>query len=217
MPLSTVSAVLTRIGLGKLSRLEPLEPANRYESSGRASSSTSTSRSSCGSSGPATASPATGSGSRKGDRLGVRPRLRRRRHPPRLRRGPRRREGRHRGRLPAPRGRPLRRLRHPGAASDDRQRLRLPLDRPRARLPRRSGSNTSAPAPTGPAPTAKPNASSAPCSAAGPTAPSTATSSERTRRPCRLARLLQSPTTTRQPQPPTTPDPATRDQEQQEG
>ncbi len=31
MPLSTVSAVLTRIGLGKLSRLEPLEPANRYE------------------------------------------------------------------------------------------------------------------------------------------------------------------------------------------
>src|SRR5215212_742543 len=31
MPLSTVSAVLTRIGLGKLSRLEPPEPANRYE------------------------------------------------------------------------------------------------------------------------------------------------------------------------------------------
>jgi transposase InsO family protein len=31
MPLSTVSAVLTRIGLGKLSRLEPEEPANRYE------------------------------------------------------------------------------------------------------------------------------------------------------------------------------------------
>jgi transposase InsO family protein len=31
MAVSTVSAVLTRIGLGKLSRLEPLEPANRYE------------------------------------------------------------------------------------------------------------------------------------------------------------------------------------------
>ncbi len=31
MALSTVSAVLTRIGLGKLSRLDPLEPANRYE------------------------------------------------------------------------------------------------------------------------------------------------------------------------------------------
>jgi transposase InsO family protein len=31
MPPSTVSAVLTRIGLGKLSRLEPPEPPNRYE------------------------------------------------------------------------------------------------------------------------------------------------------------------------------------------
>jgi transposase InsO family protein len=31
MPLSTVSGILTRIGLGKLWRLEPLEPANRYE------------------------------------------------------------------------------------------------------------------------------------------------------------------------------------------
>ncbi len=31
MPLSTVSAVLTRVGLGKLSRLEPPEPPNRYE------------------------------------------------------------------------------------------------------------------------------------------------------------------------------------------
>ena len=31
MPLSTVSTVLSRIGLGKLSRLEPPEPPNRYE------------------------------------------------------------------------------------------------------------------------------------------------------------------------------------------
>src|SRR5439155_12343517 len=31
MPLATVSAILKRIGLGKRSRLEPLEPANRYE------------------------------------------------------------------------------------------------------------------------------------------------------------------------------------------
>jgi transposase InsO family protein/transposase len=31
MALSTVSAVLGRIGLGRLSRLEPFEPANRYE------------------------------------------------------------------------------------------------------------------------------------------------------------------------------------------
>ncbi len=33
MALSTVSGVLARIGLGKLSRLEPLEPPNRYERS----------------------------------------------------------------------------------------------------------------------------------------------------------------------------------------
>ena len=31
MPASTVSGILTRIGLGKLARLEPSEPANRYE------------------------------------------------------------------------------------------------------------------------------------------------------------------------------------------
>src|SRR5207253_5395848 len=31
MPASTVSGILTRIGLGKLCRLEPREPANRYE------------------------------------------------------------------------------------------------------------------------------------------------------------------------------------------
>ena len=31
MPLSTVSVVLSRIGLGRLSRLEPLEPPNRYQ------------------------------------------------------------------------------------------------------------------------------------------------------------------------------------------
>jgi transposase InsO family protein len=33
MPLSTVSAILKRIGLGKRSRLEPFEPPNRYECS----------------------------------------------------------------------------------------------------------------------------------------------------------------------------------------
>jgi transposase InsO family protein len=31
MPRSTVSGILTRIGLGRLSRLEPYEPPNRYE------------------------------------------------------------------------------------------------------------------------------------------------------------------------------------------
>jgi len=30
MPLSTVSTILNRIGLGRLSRLETPEPANRY-------------------------------------------------------------------------------------------------------------------------------------------------------------------------------------------
>jgi transposase InsO family protein len=33
MPLATVSAILKRIGLGKRSRLEPIEPPNRYECS----------------------------------------------------------------------------------------------------------------------------------------------------------------------------------------
>ena len=33
MPISTVYLVLRRIGLGKLSRLEPPEPPNRYEES----------------------------------------------------------------------------------------------------------------------------------------------------------------------------------------
>ena len=55
-----------------------------------------------------------------------------------------------------------------------RQRRRLHLDHPRARLPHDSASATSAPAPTAHKQTAKPNASSAPCSTAGPTAPSTA-------------------------------------------
>lgn len=31
MPLSTISAILKRMGLGRRSRLEPLEPPNRYE------------------------------------------------------------------------------------------------------------------------------------------------------------------------------------------
>jgi DNA-directed RNA polymerase specialized sigma24 family protein len=54
MPLSTVSAVLTRIGLGKRSRLEPPEPANRSSASGRVSCCMSTSRSSAASAALAT-------------------------------------------------------------------------------------------------------------------------------------------------------------------
>ena len=49
MPPSTVSGILTRIGLGKLSRLEPFEPPNRYEKQRPPSPSTSMSRSWAGS------------------------------------------------------------------------------------------------------------------------------------------------------------------------
>ena len=134
-------------------------------------------------------------------RLGVRPRLRRRRHPPGLRRGPRRREGDHRGRLPAPRGRVLPPPRHHRRARDDRQRLGLPLDRPRARLPRAGHPPPPHPALPAPAPTAKPSASSAPCSAAGPTARSTAHSHERTAALDGWLWTLQPSPPTRLPQP----------------
>ena len=118
----------------------------------------------------------------QGRRLGVRPRLRRRRHPPGLRRGPGRREGDDGDRLPEPRHRLLRRPRDHRRAADDRQRLR-PTARPRTRSPAGpSGSATSAPAPTGRAPTARPSASSAPCSGAGPTGRSTATRPSEPRR-----------------------------------
>jgi IS30 family transposase len=46
LPHSTVSLWLKRIGLGKRSRLDPLEPPNRYEHRHPASSSTSASNSS---------------------------------------------------------------------------------------------------------------------------------------------------------------------------
>ena len=55
--------------------------------------------------------------------------------------------------------------------SHERQRRALPLTRCGRRGVRRIGSSTSAPGPTGPAPTAKPNGSSKPCSANGPTPP----------------------------------------------
>ena len=102
MPLSTVSAVLTRHGLGRLGRLG-LEPARSATSApGPASSCTSTSRSSGASrAAPASASAvappatsptpptATRTARPRHHRLGVRPRRRRRLQPPRLRRGAR--------------------------------------------------------------------------------------------------------------------------------
>ena len=185
MPLSTVSAVLRRNGIGRLGRLG-LEPAVRYERSrpgelvhidikklGRIEGGA-------------------------GKRVGGRPRG----ASSRSRIDP---EGKRRtvvgweyvhvavddfsrlayaevlpdekarsARLPTPRRRLLRPLRHQGRTGPHRQRRRLPRDPARARLPHGSASNTSAPAPTGPKQTAKPNASSAPCSTAGPTARSTA-------------------------------------------
>jgi hypothetical protein len=114
MALSTVSAVLLRVGLGKLSRLEPHEPPNRYE------------RRHAGELlhvdvkklGRIIRPGHRVTGSRRDRRdagkkgLGVRARLRRRRHAPGLCRGPRRREGHHRRRLSQTRGRLLRQPRH---------------------------------------------------------------------------------------------------------
>ena len=143
MPLSTVSAVLGRIGLGKRSRLEPPEPANRYERgrpgellhidvkklgrirgvghriTGNRASQASTRR----------------NGRRTGisgwefvhicvddaTRLAYVEVLEDE-------------KGHHRRRVPAPRGRVLPRPRDQGRAGDDRQRLLLPRRHPRARL-----------------------------------------------------------------------------------
>ena len=118
MALSTVSRWLQRIGLGKRTRLEPPEPPEplralaTWRADPRRHQEARADRAGAGhrmvghrgarGGGGALAEPA---------RLGVRPRLRRRRHPARLRRGAPRREGRHRRRLPAT-GRGLVRDRH---------------------------------------------------------------------------------------------------------
>jgi transposase len=145
MALSTVSAVLARVGLGKLSRLEPPAPPNRYERRhpgellhvdvkklGRI--------------------PTGRAGHRVHGQRGLQ-------HSPR-KDGKRivgwefvhvcvddstrlayvevlpDEEGRHRGRLSVPRDRVLPPTRHPRRARDERQRRLLPLDHPHLRLPR---------------------------------------------------------------------------------
>jgi transposase InsO family protein len=122
MPLSTVSAILSRIGLGRRSRLEPPEPPEPLPApaSRRAAP---RGRQEAGPHRPARP-PRQRQPSHAQPRrwLGVRARLCRRRHPARLRRGARRRESNHRGRLPAPRRRPLPRPRDPRRAGHDRQR-----------------------------------------------------------------------------------------------
>ena len=183
MALSTVSGILTRIGLGKLGRLG-LEPASRYERERPGELIHSMSRSSAD---PGrrrqrvragrhrtTTRRETPPASTQHRRLGVRPHRHRRRHPPGLRRSPHRRESDHRRRLPPPGGQALHHLRHHRRAAHHRQRLAptAPPSTPSRVAP--SASDTYAHAPTAPRPTAKQNASSAPSWAAGPTARSTA-------------------------------------------
>ena len=183
MPLSTISAVLKRIGMGKLGRLG-LEPAVRYQRDAARGADPHRrqearphprrrrqTRSAARQHQPTT-EPSDDVASRRHG-LGRRSRRHRRRHAPRLRRSAARREGHDCGRIPWSRDRFLRTPRHPRRARDHRQRRALQIDRPRDRLPRHSASATYAPAPTGPRQTAKPNASSGPCSPAGPTARST--------------------------------------------
>ena len=175
MPHSTVSAVLTRIGLGKLSGLEPAEPANRYERK------------------------------RPGELLHIDiKKLGRIARPGHRVTGNRRKRRRGIGweyvhvcvddatrlayvevledekaatavGLSPSRNRPLPRARDPNRAGHDRQRLLLPRHHPRPRL-----QSTPDQTPTHPPlpPTHQrqsQNASSAPCSQAGPTPPSTPT------------------------------------------
>ena len=177
MALSTVSRWLRRIGLGKRSRLEPPEPPNRYERK-RAGELVHIDVKKLGrilaprAPGPwrpafarSIKSQAAAPGGR---RLGVRPRLRRRRHPPRLRRGARRREGRDRRRLSRRAvvwftwmGITVERV-----MTDNGSCYRSKVH---AEACRELGCATSSPGPTGLEPTARPSASSRPSPTAGPT------------------------------------------------
>lgn len=125
MPVSTISGILTRSGLGRLSRLEPDragQPLREAAAGGARPCRCQEARHD-----RAARPPCHRPGRRRRPSparlrpgLGIRARLCRRRDPTRLRRSPRRRESPDRGWLPPPRGRPLRRLRHPGRAGDDR-------------------------------------------------------------------------------------------------
>ena len=154
MALSTVSRWLQRIGLGKRSRLEPPEPPNRYERKrpgelihvdvkklGRIQR-----RAATGSRATRAVRSRDGPKRLRAARLGVRPRLRRRRHPPRLRRGARRREGRDGRRLSAAGGRLVQIDGDHGRAGDERQRRLLSLDACTPTPAASSGSGTCSPA-----------------------------------------------------------------------
>jgi len=90
MALSTVSGVLARIGLGKLSRLELPEPPNRYERLRPGELPHRRQEAGQDRRGSRPSGDRQAHRARPRDRLGVRPRLRRRRHPLGLRRGARR-------------------------------------------------------------------------------------------------------------------------------
>ena len=203
MPVSTVSAVLTRIGLGKRSGLEPVEPVNRYERK-RPGELLHIDVKKLGRIG------------RPGHRVTGNRRKRSRgigweyvhvcvddATRARLRRGTRGRESHYSDRVSTPRNLPLPRSRHPRPGCDDRQRLLLPGDHPRPRV-----QSTQDQAHTHP-PLPSPNERQ-----------SRAFHPHHARRlglrrhlrqltpthscPPRLASFLQSPTTTRLPRPPTT-------------
>lgn len=122
------------------------------------------------------------------------------RHPPGIRRGPRRREGDHGDRLPAP---DLAFHRSDGITVE-----RVMTDNGSAYISTahalaaaRSGYCISAPGPGDRRPTARQRDSSARCCASGRTQPSTA-ARRRGRRPLRLTRALRLPRTIRRPRPP---------------
>ena len=141
MPLSTVSLILKRQGLGRLGRIG-LEQPQRYER-WRPGELVHVDVKKLGGI-PGVGQRISGSRASQGKtridglhrhrRPAVRPRRRRRLQPPRLCRGPRRRESDNSRRLPPPRDRLLRPLRDPRRAHAQRQRLRLPRRRPRPRL-----------------------------------------------------------------------------------
>lgn len=140
MALSTVSRWLNRVGLGRLSRLEPPEPANRYE---RRHAGELVHLDAVGS--DAQGFRATGDRASRGApayqaaqqaRLGVRPRLCRRCHSPRLRRGALRRARSDGGGLHQASGRVVSITGGHGRPRTERQRSLLPLPRARPRLPR---------------------------------------------------------------------------------
>ena len=145
MALSTVSGILTQLGMGKLGRLG-LEPALRYERS-RAGELVHVDVKKLGRivggagwrvrGGPQHYNPKFTDPAgrvRAHGGLGVRAHRDRRLQPPRLRRGARRREGTNSDRLPTPRACLLQALRRHRRACAHRQRRRLPLDHPRSGL-----------------------------------------------------------------------------------